>query len=533
MEQSSPNLTKPNRYLWLIPLAIFLIALSVRVIGLKFSFPLLTHHDEKAMIDPLITMSRNHTLDSGDYRRPNQVLYTVLFGYLNLLSKMLFHKNFGWAYEENPLFFYFHARLAVAFFGAFVPVLAWKIGKLINGVDFSLPAAFLTCFFPPFIVHSHYITGDILNTVFSLAVILFCLIYLHKKKRMWLILACIAVALNTLEKYPGILSLGIVLVTIAISGFTQKTNKPRPDWKFFLREILLSLAIVVGSLFIFAPHLFSKLDQIWSALLIEGGSIHLGADNLSWLGNMRFYLRVFVDAGGWVAVLFAIAGIVFSIISRQPAMLLLFFGAGYWVALSKLGLHWERWSLPMMITPLLLASLGITKLWTVMRPYKMVRVMTTIAFVAFFSVYALNGVTSSVILTWQDTRVKALDYASEKSITEENSVSEGYTPFLPRNVKTIFDFDYLNPGSTRYVILSSNMYGRYEAEPERYKDENDYYEGLRNTAKLIMEYKPSIKPSTPKDQFLVLADYITNLLTGAKASNFTGPTIQIYQLSLD
>ena len=118
---------------WLIPLAIFIIALLVRLIGLKFSFPLLTHHDEQYIIDPLIEMSKNKTLDSGYYNRPNQVLYTILFAYLNLVSKLLFHKNFGWAYIENPLFFIF-ARLILAFIDLLSLCLPenWKINKWID-----------------------------------------------------------------------------------------------------------------------------------------------------------------------------------------------------------------------------------------------------------------------------------------------------------------------------------------------------------------------------------------------------------------
>ncbi len=224
MEAPVQRVKKAGSHSWLIPLAIYIIALSVRLIGLKFSFPLLTHHDERFIIDPLIEMSRNHTLDSGFYARPNQFLYTTLFGYLNLLSKILFQKNFGWAYAEDPLFFYFHARLLVAIFGATVPVLAWKIGKMFKEVDFSLPAAFLTGFFPPFIAHSHYITGDILNTALSLAVILFCLLYLEKRNWVWITLACITVALNTVEKYPGILSYGIVLVTLGINLFSPENK---------------------------------------------------------------------------------------------------------------------------------------------------------------------------------------------------------------------------------------------------------------------------------------------------------------------
>lgn len=530
MKQPSSNLTKPNRNVWLIPLAIFLIALTVRVIGLKFGFPLLTHHDERAIIDPLIEMSRNHTLDSGQYQRPNQVLYSVLFGYLNLVSKVLFHKNFGWAYEENPLFFYYHARLVVAACGALVPVLAWKIGKLFKGVDFSLPAAFLTCFYSPYIVHSHYITGDILNTAFSLAIILFCLVYLQKKKRVWLILACIGVALNTLEKYPGILSYGIILFTLGISAFSQDKKDKRMDWVLFFREILITLAIVFLSMFILAPHLFTKLDQIRDALFFEARSTHLGADNLSWFGNMLFYVKDFISAGEWIVSIFAVLGIILSILSRQPSMILLYFGAGYWVALSKLGLHWERWSLPMMITPLMLAAYSLARFWTTLQQHKVVKILLTAFFVVFFSTYTFNGLTSSILLTWQDTRVNALQFITKNKITLENSVSEGYTPFFPRQVKTIFDFDIENPGQTPYVILSSNMYGRYEAEPDRYLTENDFYEGLRSNASLIAEFKPSPKPTNPKDQLIVLVDYLTNLVSRTKTTNSTGPTIQIYRL---
>jgi len=507
-----------------------LIALAVRVIGLKFGFPLLTHHDERFIIDPLIEMSRNHTLDSGFYARPNQFLYSALFGYLNLLSKILFHKNFGWAYSEDPLFFYFHARLLVAVLGATVPVLAWKIGKLFKAVDFSLAAAFLTCFFPSFIVNSHYITGDILNTAFSLAIILFCLLYLQKKNLVWIILACITVALNTLEKYPGILSYGIVLVTIGISIFSQENKKNPKKWEEFLSGILITLLIVAISMFIFAPHLFLKLDQVRKAILIEAKPTHLGADNLSWFGNMLFYLDVFIKGAGWMVALFTIAGLFFSSISKQPAMLLLFFGAGYWVALSKLGLHWERWSLPMMITPLMLGALGMAKLWEVLKHQRVVKILAMIFVGVFVAIYALNGLTSSVILTWRDTRVVALEFAGENDIYPENSVYESYTPFLPRNLRTIFNFDIDDPGQFQYVILSSNMYRRYEAEPERYIAENDFYKRLRSNAELIVEFKPSEKPTNPKEQFTILVDYLTNLASKTKTTNITGPTIQIYRI---
>jgi len=530
MEKATQRRNKPRSYTWFIPIAIYLIALAVRVIGLKFSFPLLTHHDEKIIIDPLIEMSKNHTLDSGKYDRPNQFLFSVLFGYLNLLSKVLFHKNFGWAYNDDPLFFYFQARLAVAVFGATVPVLGWKIGKLFKGVDFSAAAAFLTCFYPPFVIHSHYITGDILITALSLTVILCCLIFLQNKKRVWIILACITVALTALEKYPGILSYGIVLVTLGINTFSQENKSSPKKWREFYGLILATFFVVLLSMFIFAPHLFFKLDQVRDAFIIETRPTHLGADNLSWLGNMLFYLQVFVNAGGWIVIAFAIAGLVFSILSKQPSMLLLCFGAGYWVALSKLDLHWERWSLPMMITPLLLAALGFTKSWDAIKRQRWIKRFALVFLAIFALVYTLNGLTSSVLLTWRDTRVCALQFIESNGITQENAIFEGYTPFIPRTMKTIFDFDLNNPGQKDYVILSSNIYRRYEAEPERYATENDFYAGLRAKATLIAEFSSSKKPENTIEQLAVLKDYLGHLIAGTERTYTTGPTIQIYQL---
>lgn len=432
MEYSSPTKFNLSRSVWLIPLIIFVVALFVRLIGLDFSFPLLTHHDEQYIVDPLIEMSKRHSLDSGHYNRPNQILYTVLFGYFNLLSKMVFGKNMGLAYPENPLFFYYQGRFVVATFGALIPVFAWYIGKSFKNIDFSLPAAFLTFFYPPFILHSHYITPDILNTFFSLGIILFCLLYLAQKRKTWLIVASVLVAMNTLEKYPGVLSFGIIFFTLVIEAFFCKRQDVPNIWIFFLRRIGLSFTIVIISMVVIAPHLFLKWEQIREILILESRSNHLGADGLSWTGNMLFYLREFLLQGGWLTSLLVLVGIAYSVALQQPEMILLYFGVGYWVALSKLGLHWERWSLPMMISPLLLASLAIAQLWKALPHIKPVKWVATTIFAALALIYALNGFTSSVVLNWLDTRVVALKYLEEQNITPENSVSEGYTPFFPR-----------------------------------------------------------------------------------------------------
>jgi hypothetical protein len=187
----------------------------------------------------------------------------------------------------------------------------------------------------------------------------------------------------------------------------------------------------------------------------------------------------------------------------------------------------------MMITPLLLAALSIAKAWSVIKHQKILKDLAIVFVVFFGGIYALNGLTSSLILEWQDTRVDALQFLTENGITTENSVSEGYTPFYPRYAGTIFGFGFKHSGEIDYAILSSHMYGRYQSEPDRYVQENSYYNDLRAEATLIAEFVPNKRPSDPKEQLIVLVDYLNNLVKKTKTDYKTGPTIQIYQLPSD
>ena len=60
---------------------IFFLALLVRRIGLQFGNPFITHADEWTIIEPAIEMTRNRTLDSNNYVRPDQITQFLNFVY--------------------------------------------------------------------------------------------------------------------------------------------------------------------------------------------------------------------------------------------------------------------------------------------------------------------------------------------------------------------------------------------------------------------------------------------------------------------
>ena len=128
---------------WVIGAIIFIVALLVRYIGLKFGFPLLVHPDEGFIINNVRGMSVTKTLDPGTYLYPGFVsFYTKLF-VLELLSWLKFGANYGLVYWKDLYTYYVVARLLTAIQGALIPVVAWMIGRKFKNLNFSWFAAIL------------------------------------------------------------------------------------------------------------------------------------------------------------------------------------------------------------------------------------------------------------------------------------------------------------------------------------------------------------------------------------------------------
>lgn len=244
---------------------------------------------------------------------------------------------------------------------------------------------------------------------------------------------------------------------------------------------------------------------------------------------MFFYLRNFYSNAGVIISGLSIIGLLTVVLMKDPTYLLLFFGCGYWIALSKLHLHHIRWSLPMVTTPLFLAAVGASFLWQKTVGRKPARIALIVILLAGVVPFALKGMVTSIMLTWQDTRNDALHFLEENKITTDNTISDGYTPFNPGNKNSDFlKFDIFEPGEKEYIILSSMMFDRYAAEPDRYITQNAFYSDVRNHLKLIKEFQPDAEPTSVAGQLKVIFEYFRRLVRDDKDVYLTGPTLQIY-----
>lgn len=508
---------------------IFTVSMLIRVIGVKHGFPLLTHPDEGFSLDPVLHMTRNHTLNTGYFNRPDQILSVINFFYLNAMSYLRFGDNFAVTFPLHQLNFYHYARLLISLLGSLIPIVAYKIGKEFKP-NFAVPAALFFAFFPSYVLHSLYITPDIPLMLFTLIVIYFTIRYLTKNDEKSIYLAILFSAINTAEKYPGLISLAIVFLGIFIKSFEHPADPIKIKlWR--TTKILLRAGLVfVIALFFVAPYLFFNYPKVVEALIFESRSTHLGADNLGWGGNLTFYVQAFASWINIFQILLIGFGIYALIKWRNKHTLILLYGALYWILISVLSLHWERWALPMYITPLFLMAIGITYLWELIKTVPRLKLILLTLLFLTFSQQFIRSVHIPVRMKFTDTRLIALNYCNQNGITPNNSLYEGYTPFLPGHPKFIFQENITENEDIHYVIVSSKMYERFYNEPARYEQEILFYENVRNTELLLAKYEPSPGATGTIEQMDDIGFYIKQRLQLTLNDRYTGPTIEIYQI---
>ena len=510
---------------------LLLLAFSIlfRRVGLKHGFPLLTHPDEFVIIKPVLYMTNNLTLNPGRFSRPDQTLYLLNFLFLNLISFIKYGVNMGQAYADHILDFYYYGRLMIAVMGALIPIVAYGIGKAIKP-KLAVPAALVFAFFPLYVSNSLILTSDVPITLFTLIVTYFTLRYLNTESKQYLWAAVFFAAVNTAEKYPGLLSLGIVFAGVLIQTIRNKDLSLKEIVWSVVRRCLLLLGLFVIALFIVAPFLFIEFPKVVQALTFEARDTHLGADGLNWFGNFWFYCKILYKYMTVLGILLFGLGIWVAVRTKDLRIIILLYGFAYMIALSVLGLHWERWALPMAITPLMLIAFGIEFIWQKREKLHFLQLLLILISILFIFEQAVYAVEIPVKKKFTDTRVVSQVYCENNGINQSNTIYEGYSPLYPTFYKQIFDeYQNLDP-QKEYIILSKPIYRRFYAEPERYFDEIQTYTAIRNDNQLIATFSPHPHPDNTISRIDNIYYFIKFRLGLTDEIRYNGPELEIYKI---
>jgi len=342
------KLKNPTNILFLI---VVLIGLVLRVFGLNWGMPLLLHADEPVIAEQASYLITKNTKEPTYFGHPNHVsIYLSKFAYKTFYFSKYLGKDFKKTFEENRFEFYYLSRLIVAVLGTGCIVLAFLIGNCFGSLA-GLAAAVMFAIFPLFVTHSHYATSDIPLVFFTLIVLFGCLKFFKTSKKIFLFLAVVGLALSVSEKYPGIIN-GLMIFLVIIKKYFSDIKKLLLVIRNLFITFLLSMLTV-------APYLIIRFDKVIKSFINEARTEHLGIKVLGFWGNLKYYLDIYFDNTGVIMAIYFMIGLIFLVKNKKYEYLLLGIGAIYWVMLSKIPLHWERWGLPMYITPILITAIGL------------------------------------------------------------------------------------------------------------------------------------------------------------------------------
>jgi hypothetical protein len=524
----------------LILAGLIALAAALRYSGIFWGLPATLHADEWVIVEYAIDLARRNSFEPAFFARPD---------HLEIQLSYLAYEAWAWlfhglppeaVFEATPAPFYAISRAITATFGTAMVPLAYLIGRRVAPAAGLLMATGIAIY-PSFVGHSRYATPDIPLAFTVMLVILGCVGYLQSRSWGFLVLACFGVALGVTVKYPA--ALGVVMIAVAIIVSEIRAHTPLR----ILSRGSAAAGLVVAMTFFLSPVLFTNGREVLHQLTSQNSGRHLGASGLDFGGNLAFYAQQTAESAGFLMLVFAAVGVVWIVATRRWDAIPLLLGVVFWIAISTLSLHWERWALPMYVSVVLLAGLGVWAAWrhaTALRmrgrsiSRRIVRgVVAALAGVSGLALL-LSAIAAATYALLPDSRVTARTELEQWGATAATTIYDGYSPFLPGVPGSITERLTVKDGAlaptspdetAEFVMTSSFMSTRYINSPD-HPDERALYRLVAQDLPVLESWEPIALPTAEvwdPARIVKLVAFLTSL----NADTVTGPQLVLYDLS--
>lgn len=495
-------------------------------------------------MDTTIQMLHNHSWEAQVYNRPDhfEIKWNSLL--FSLYSWIRYHVPAYEAFNGHKMDFYIIARLFTAFFGtALIPLSALFAGRLLNDIQAryrrtaQLAVALWVACSKVFVEHSAYATPDVVLAFFVVLFSWEVLEYISYGKRPKVYSAAVIIGISITIKYPAaILCLPLALAVIYRETRDKKAGK-------IVGYGLKSAGIILLVAFVIAPNLFTNIEKTYQTFISEARPTHLGADGLGFRGNLEYYANVIISDQSLLSRVLLVAGIISIVFRRRQERLVLLTGIIYWICMSVLSLHWARWGIPMFPFYIILMGIGFGESLQLLSKLIKIRPLSYCGQALVFAIgtvisisVVLSGVCMTVSRRIPDNRLIARRYVDENNITDEESLSEGYTPFIPGYADDCLrHFEFVNDSvrpvigcaTKRYLIMSNSFRGRFFNESERYASQCAVYRAIDEQYEKVYRITADANYAQKADCFENIVSSIKYLASDKKG---TGDTIEIYNL---
>lgn len=241
-------------------LAILLLALALRLIGIMHGFPFIFHPDEPTVVRSALGVRFFPNPQHFDwphlYIYLNYFLY-MLFGKVRTLFEILNLKFLVSTYApiiwDDNLIFYLITRTCSALLGAFTVIPVYLAGKKLFGEKAGIYSALVLAVIPFHVWHSHYSLVDVPMVFFLAWVVYFCTRILFENGFTNFIWAGVFTGLAASTKYNGGLVAFLVPLALFVRLIREKYKFSQPQsFLPVIRNLIISagcavLAFVLGT----------------------------------------------------------------------------------------------------------------------------------------------------------------------------------------------------------------------------------------------------------------------------------------------
>lgn len=480
------NKIKKHKVLTIISV-ITIIGFILRVLSCYdgYPFPLVT--DESVIVDNTIDMLSRRSWEAQSFHRPDQFEIKINAVLFTIVSYIKYGVPAYEAFENNKITFYLIARFVTAVFGtACIPLCALYVKKLLNEsetISSKLAIIFssiMTAFSPIFICLSSQARPDIILTFFVVLFSYYSIDYLKEGKQKYLLLCTLCLAIGITIKYnAAILVLPLALMVIYR---TIVENRKISDIIKYAFCIFLVIFIFV---FITAPNLITNIRTVVSYFIFEASTDHLGIENLGFFGNLKYYVEVAFKYFGNISIVLFILGVINIIKNKNnEKRYSLIVGLLFYICMSILKLHWERWGVPMFAYYSIMCSVGVFELLSIISKYNK-KYIYLLAYV-YIGILIINTTISGICYTKYCLIPRVVNYEDiylrQNNIDYDDCISEGETS-ISIEWSQIDNFDIadnkLIPNNEislkKYYVMTNSFIDRFNNEPDKYANECKKY----------------------------------------------------------
>jgi hypothetical protein len=290
--ERSKSGSPPFPWTFFILATIMILGLAFHILGLRRDLPYSPDSDEALFVRPAVLIASTLDLNPHWFGNPGS---TVIYP-LALLVRVA-HSSLGLppqpdtqlqsVFAASPGSFYLLGRILTIAYAVVSLPLIYLVGRRAFCAPVGLAAAWLFCCYPVAVTYAQYVRTDSAGVFWTMLSVYFCLRLLDEPRPRWQFLAGLAIGLGISTRYFMVTLLSLLLAV----NWLLWLRDPQHNWQLAIGRVALGLTATAISFALTSPYFFLDAQQALASLRLENRPTHPGADGLTPLGNLLWYLR--------------------------------------------------------------------------------------------------------------------------------------------------------------------------------------------------------------------------------------------------